>query len=120
MAALSICEVLLFALNDAQVLPENEIMGVLEDAAASHENAEGSGDEVEMHSAVDTEDHCRRKLCQEAIDQTTPCLSTCLHVRTGTYGKLLNSSWRPKSSGAGASRRHPSPKPDTILTCVSP
>ena len=39
MAALSICESLLLALNDAHVLPEREIMGVLTDAAASHENA---------------------------------------------------------------------------------
>lgn len=51
-AALSICEALLLALNDAKVLPESEIMGVLKDAAASHENARGSGSEMEMHSNV--------------------------------------------------------------------
>ncbi|MEI4262145.1 hypothetical protein [Roseovarius sp. D0-M9] len=46
MAALSICEALLLALNDAQILPESEIMGILEDAAATHANApeaEGEG-----------------------------------------------------------------------------
>ncbi len=31
-AALSICEALLLALNDAKVLPESEIMGILKDA----------------------------------------------------------------------------------------
>lgn len=39
LAALSICEALLLALKDAQILPESEIMGVLKDAAASHEAA---------------------------------------------------------------------------------
>ena len=52
MAALTICEALLLALNDAQVLPEKEIMGVLTDAAATHENASGSEAEVEMHKAT--------------------------------------------------------------------
>jgi hypothetical protein len=52
MAALTICEALLLALNDAQVLPEKEIMGVLRDAAATHENAGGSEAEVEMHKAT--------------------------------------------------------------------
>lgn len=51
-AALSICEALLLALNDAKVLPESEIMGVLKDAAVSHENADGSSTEMEMHSNV--------------------------------------------------------------------
>ena len=52
MAALSICEALLLALNDARVLPEAEIMGVLTDAAASHENAGGSEAEVDMNRAA--------------------------------------------------------------------
>ena len=30
-AALSICEALLLALNDAKILPEREIVGILED-----------------------------------------------------------------------------------------
>jgi len=51
-AALSICEALLLALNDAQVLPEREIMGILEDAAASHENAGSPEADREMHAAV--------------------------------------------------------------------
>ncbi|WP_282128858.1 hypothetical protein [Roseobacter litoralis] len=53
-AALSICEALLLALNDAKVLPEHEIMGVLKDAAATHENAGGSDIEIEEHNAVAT------------------------------------------------------------------
>ena len=51
-AALSICEALLLALNDAKVLPENEIIGVLKDAAAAHENAGGSDIEIAEHNAV--------------------------------------------------------------------
>jgi hypothetical protein len=53
-AALSICEALLLALNDAKVLPESEIMGVLKDAAVSHESANGSNAEREMHDNVAT------------------------------------------------------------------
>ena len=52
MAALSICESLLLALNDAKVLPESDIMGVLQDAAAAHENADGSDINVETDRAV--------------------------------------------------------------------
>lgn len=52
MAALSICESLLLALSDAKVLPESEIMGVLKDAAATHENAGGSEADVETHKAA--------------------------------------------------------------------
>lgn len=37
-AALSICESLLLALNECEVLPEHEIVGVLRDAAAAHAN----------------------------------------------------------------------------------
>lgn len=51
-AALSICEALLLALNDAQILPESEIMGILKDAATSHENAGGSDADLETHMAV--------------------------------------------------------------------
>lgn len=51
-AALSICESMLLALNDAHVLPETEIMGILRDAAATHENAGNSSVEREQHSAV--------------------------------------------------------------------
>ncbi len=38
-AALSICEALLLAMNDHKLLPETEILGVLRDAAVTHENA---------------------------------------------------------------------------------
>lgn len=51
-AALSICESLLLALNDARILPENEIMGILEDTALAHENAVGSAADIETHTAV--------------------------------------------------------------------
>ena len=35
-AALAICESLLLALNDRNILPEREIVGILHDAAAAH------------------------------------------------------------------------------------
>jgi hypothetical protein len=47
-AALAICESLLLALNDRKILPEREIVGILEDAAATHENAPpGDGAETQ-------------------------------------------------------------------------
>ncbi|MCK7611717.1 hypothetical protein [Roseibium sediminicola] len=52
MAALSICEALLLAMNDHKILPEHEIVGVLRDAAATHENATGDKAEMETHQAV--------------------------------------------------------------------
>jgi hypothetical protein len=52
LAALSICEALLLALNDQGVLPEHEIVGVLRDAAATHENAVGRDVEMEVHRAA--------------------------------------------------------------------
>ena len=52
LAALSICEALLLAMNDHGVLPEHEIMGVLRDAAATHENAVGTELEKQRHRAV--------------------------------------------------------------------
>lgn len=51
-AALSICEALLLAMNDHGLLPEHEIVGVLRDAAATHENAVGTEFEMENHRAV--------------------------------------------------------------------
>jgi hypothetical protein len=56
-AALTICEALLLAMNDHKLLQENEIVGVLQDAAAAHENAvlPESGmatHEINMHHAV--------------------------------------------------------------------
>lgn len=52
-AALAICESLLLALNDHNILPETEIVGILKDAAAAHENAP-TGDEDALHAAVAT------------------------------------------------------------------
>lgn len=52
MAALSICEALLLALQDHHVLPEDEIAGILQDAAAYHENASGTAAEVQRHRAA--------------------------------------------------------------------
>jgi hypothetical protein len=54
LAALSICESLMLALNDHKILPEQEIVGILRDAAAAHEFAadvENSAD-AEIHIAV--------------------------------------------------------------------
>lgn len=51
-AALSICEALLLALNDAQVLPESEIIGALKDAAVTHESVGGSEAERQNHQAA--------------------------------------------------------------------
>lgn len=51
-AALSIVESLLLAMNDSKLLPEGEIMGILNDAAKSHENAIGHDSEAEMHAEV--------------------------------------------------------------------
>lgn len=50
-AALTICESLLLALNDRNVLPEREIVGILRDAASSHAPAPDGGDPA-MHAAV--------------------------------------------------------------------
>lgn len=52
LAALSICEALLLAMNDRGLLPEHEIVGILRDAAATHENAVGPDAEMENHRAV--------------------------------------------------------------------
>jgi hypothetical protein len=49
-AALSICEALLLAMNDHKLLPETEIIGILRDAAAAHGNT--IGPDAEMHQAV--------------------------------------------------------------------
>ena len=51
-AALSICEALLLALNDNKLLSENEIVGVLRDAAATHLNAVGNDQEMAKHNGV--------------------------------------------------------------------
>jgi hypothetical protein len=51
-AALTILESLLLALNDRKVLPEREILGVLEDAAAAHDNQSTSSESGQLHKAV--------------------------------------------------------------------
>ncbi|MCZ0814283.1 MAG: hypothetical protein ACQEVT_18290 [Pseudomonadota bacterium] len=51
-AALTICESLLMALNDRDILPEHQIVGVLRDAAAAHSNDPGEDGQGELHSAV--------------------------------------------------------------------
>lgn len=50
-AALSICESLLLALNDRNILPEEEILGILRDAAAAHELSPDKG-QADSHAAV--------------------------------------------------------------------
>ena len=51
-AALTICEALMLAINDHNILPEGEIVGVLRDAADTHLNAVGLGHNSEMHQGV--------------------------------------------------------------------
>lgn len=51
-AALAICESLLLALNDRNILPEHEIVGILRDAAAAHSNATGEDGKADLHLAV--------------------------------------------------------------------
>ena len=52
MAALSICEALLLALQDRSVLPEREIVGILRDAAETHENVQAPEEERQLHTAT--------------------------------------------------------------------
>lgn len=51
-AAQSIREARLLAMHGRGVLPEHEIIAVLRDAAATHENAVGTDHETEDHRAV--------------------------------------------------------------------
>lgn len=51
-AALSICESLLIALNDLNVIGDREARAVLEDAAATHRNAMASSSNPEEHRAT--------------------------------------------------------------------
>lgn len=52
MAALTICESLLLALNDHKILPEREILGILKDAAETHAQAPGGDGDEAKHKAV--------------------------------------------------------------------
>lgn len=63
-AALSICEALLLALGDRGVLSAREITGLLDDAAARHENETGS--EVEMAAHHDVAALIRAIIASEA------------------------------------------------------
>ncbi|MDO8883185.1 MAG: hypothetical protein U0934_09735 [Pseudotabrizicola sp.] len=51
-AALAICESLLLALNDRNILPERDIIGILKDAAAAHANDRGEDGQEGLHAAV--------------------------------------------------------------------
>ncbi len=51
-AALAICESLLLALNDHNILPEHEIVGVLKDASAAQEPVPGNDDMTALNAAV--------------------------------------------------------------------
>ena len=51
-AALSICESLLLALNDQKIMTEAQILGVLEDAAAAHKNSIKTAPDHETHLQV--------------------------------------------------------------------
>ena len=52
LAALSICKSLLLALSDRMVLPDDEIRGILEDAAMAHRGAAGTPQEIADHATV--------------------------------------------------------------------
>lgn len=52
LAALAICESLLLALNDRNVLPEREIVGILKDAAGAHAHAPPRDGDAAVHQAV--------------------------------------------------------------------
>ena len=51
-AALAICESLLLALNDRNILPEREVVGILRDAAAAHSNDPGDDGQMMLHQGV--------------------------------------------------------------------
>ncbi len=53
-AALAICESLLLCLGDRKILAEKEVIGVLEDAIAAHQNAPPDDGMTQMHEAVAT------------------------------------------------------------------
>jgi hypothetical protein len=46
----SICEALLLAMNDRKLLPENNIVGVLRNGAATYANV--AGPDAETHRAI--------------------------------------------------------------------
>ena len=52
LAALSICESLLLALGDSKVMGEQEIVGIISDAADAHRFAGGSARAISLHTEV--------------------------------------------------------------------
>lgn len=60
-AALSICESLMLALNDRKVLSEVQVLAVLADAAAAHAGVPGTDVQIAQHLAV-------AELIQKIID----------------------------------------------------
>ena len=51
-AALTICESLLLALSERKILPEEEILNILKDAAAAHDNAPDNDPRADLHKAA--------------------------------------------------------------------
>lgn len=51
-AALSICESLLLALGDLEIMGEKEALGVIDDAAAAHRGAGASTQNAALHLEV--------------------------------------------------------------------
>ena len=52
LAALTICESLLLALTERDVLDNQEVRGLLKDAATAHGNAATTANDPEMHLAA--------------------------------------------------------------------
>jgi hypothetical protein len=52
LAALSICESLLFAIGDLELMNENELVGVVADAAEAHRNAGESTRDIALNREV--------------------------------------------------------------------
>jgi hypothetical protein len=51
-AALAICESLLLCLGDRKILAESEVVGIMEDAIAAHQNAPADDGMTQTHEAV--------------------------------------------------------------------
>jgi hypothetical protein len=52
LAAFSVCESLILALQDLGLLDERETRGLLEDVIGAHRSAAASSDDPELHEAV--------------------------------------------------------------------
>lgn len=51
-AALSICESLILAMGDLNIMGEKDAIGVISDAASAHRNAGSSEGEISLHKEV--------------------------------------------------------------------